>query len=177
MARDANELVSLPVVGTDEGRELGHVCDVLFDPARQALLGLMVSSSDGPSEAVLFIDRDRIRGLGKDAVTVEGAASLQPVASQEHANAIVESGIHLKGTKVLTDGGDAIGTVDKIMLNDDGTIECYEATSGILGLGGRHDIFPNEVHTIGVDAIIVDATCADRREDNARPLAERTNPA
>ena len=31
--RDANELMSMPVIATGEGRELGRVKDVLFDPA------------------------------------------------------------------------------------------------------------------------------------------------
>jgi uncharacterized protein YrrD len=156
--RDADELIGMPVVATMEGRELGKVKDVLFDPDEQALLGLMVTpTGGGTTEKALFVDRDDVVGLGHDAVTVEGVAALQSFSMQEHAQQVVDSGIHLKGAKLLTESGDELGTIDKILLGQDCEIVAYRAASGILGLGGKQEVSSEDVVKVGEDAVIVRA--------------------
>lgn len=153
--KDANELISMPVFGTSEGRELGRVKDVLFDPDRQMLLGLVVQPVD--DDALSFVERDGIIGLGRDAVTVEGGEALRPLATEERARTIVDSGIHIGGAKVITESGDAIGQIDRVMLDNDGAIVGYRAVAGPFGIGGKNRIDPRDVRKIGADAVIVAA--------------------
>jgi uncharacterized protein YrrD len=169
--RDAKDLVSMPVVATAEGRQLGKVKDVLFDPAEQALVGLMVSpSSDAGTN--MFLAQQKIRGIGGDAVTVDEPDALVPVASDERARAIVESNIHLTGTRVLTETGDSLGRIDAIIVDDEGQISGYRASTGVLGFGQKNDIRRDQVLRVGEDAIIVDATAAGSTDDaTATPSA------
>lgn len=144
----------MPIFATAEGKEVGKVKDILFDPSQQALLGLMVTTND-KDDALMFLQRQFIRGIGKDAITVESVTSLQPFETQVRANEVVESGICLPGKNVITEGGDALGKVDKVMVAPDGTIEGYTTTAGKLGFGDKNEISARRVLTIGEDAMIV----------------------
>jgi uncharacterized protein YrrD len=161
--RDANELMSMPVIATGEGRELGRVKDVLFDPAQHALLGLMIASA-APDDAVLFLDRARIKGIGQDAVTVDGEGDLEPFANAGRAREVVDSGIHLRGANVLTEGGDSIGKVDKVLVNEDGSVASYQVSKGVFGFGSRKELPPTSVISIGEDAVIVSNAARDIAE-------------
>lgn len=163
--RDANELMSMPVIATGAGRELGRVKDVLFDPGAHALLGLMVASQ-APGEATMFLDRTRIKGIGQDAVTVEGETALEPFASVGRAREVVDSGIHLRGANVLTEGGDSIGKVDKVLVNEDGSVASYHVTKGVFGFGSRKELPPSSVISIGEDAVIVSNEARDLSDDD-----------
>jgi uncharacterized protein YrrD len=165
--RDASELLSKPVFATTEGREVGRVKDVLFDPDAQALRGLMVSPAEGV-ESEMFVERGNIVGLGRDAITVETAEAVEPLAHRAEAREVIETGIHLKGAKVLTEGGNSIGTIDKIYVEDNGDIVCYAAASGLLGFGDKSEIDPDCVVKVGEDAIIVS-------EDALARSAERSD--
>ena len=173
--RDANELLSMPVVATAEGKELGRVKDVVFDPAEHALLGLVVSTKDG-MDAVRFLERREILSIGQDAVTVGSAGVLRELDSSPRAREVVESGVHLRGASILTESGDSIGTVDKVLIDEEGDVAGYQASSGFMGFGGKTDIAPTDVVSIGQDAIVVSGAAAEPApEDDTTPGA-RTNP-
>ncbi|MEX0749201.1 MAG: PRC-barrel domain-containing protein [Dehalococcoidia bacterium] len=162
--RDANELLSMPVIAITEGKELGRVKDVLFDPAEHALLGVMVSPAGGMN-GLMFLERAHIRAIGDNAITVRVSGVLDELASRPRAQEIIDSGLHLRGTPVVTETGNSLGTVDKILIDDGGNITAYHASSGLLGFGDKTDIMPHEVVSIGDDAIIVMAS-AERRADS-----------
>ncbi len=152
--RDAAEFMSMPIFATLEGKEVGKVKDILFDPSQQSLLGLMVTTHS-KGDDLMFLERRYIRGIGKDAITIESVGSLQPFDTQVRANEVVESGIYLPGKNVITEGGDALGKVDKVMVADDGMISGYTTTTGRLGRGEKNEVRASSVLTIGEDAIIV----------------------
>lgn len=170
--RDANQLLSMPVIAVNEGKELGRVKDVLFDPERHTLLGFMVSPNAG-MEALKFVDRDQIEAIGDSAITVSASAALQEVSSQPRAQEIVDSCLHLRGTNVVTETGNSLGTIDKILIDDSGNVTAYHASSGLLGFGDKTDILPQEVISIGDDAIVVMHSAEQRTNQDVRNEDER----
>jgi uncharacterized protein YrrD len=160
--KDATELVSMPIIATAEGREVGRIRDVLFDPEAKSLLGLLVNSTAGSTDVPMFLQRRDISSVGKDAVTVRDAAVLQPYAMHQEAQRVVDSGIHLRGSNVLTEGGESLGKVDKVMIDEDGSIAGYTTSSGILGFGDHREIRGDQVRRIGADALIVSDDAAER---------------
>jgi uncharacterized protein YrrD len=152
--RDATELMSMPVISMSEGKQLGKVKDVLFDPEQHALLGLMVTPSSA-MDSTMLVAKERINAIGDAAITVSDAAALQEVASQERAREIIDSCIHLRGTSVVSETGNSLGTIDKILIDDSGNVAAYRASSGLLGFGSKTDITPAEVISVGEDAIVV----------------------
>jgi uncharacterized protein YrrD len=165
MTRNANELMSLPVISTQQGREVGRVKDVLFDPSAHQLLGLVVTAT-AAADATLFLERSAIKSLGEHAVTVESEDKLGAVTAYPRVREILDSGIHLKGAPVLTETGDAVGKVDKILVDEEGRIASYEVARGVLGLGKRKEITPSDVISIGQDAIIVSPSAAEERDED-----------
>jgi uncharacterized protein YrrD len=157
----------MPVIVTNEGREIGRVADVLFDPVPQTLAGLFVDMSDD-TDTRLYVDRDDIVGLGRDAVTVARSSVVHPYAADQRARRIVESGVRLSGATVMTEGGDAIGTIDRVILDNEGSIAGYGTRSGRIPLRGKHTIDRENVLSVGADAVVVSGTTHRRSSGKHR---------
>ena len=151
--KDAKDIVNLPVVVLEGGLEVGKVTDLLFEPGQHRLYGLVIDGKgDRPT---MILPRERIGSIGDHAITISSLDEVSLLESDTAAQRLQKSGGHLRGMSVLTDGGDLIGKVDKVILNDDGTVASYQTSSGLMGMGNRTDIQPNQVVTAGADAIIV----------------------
>jgi len=109
----------------------------------------------------MVLPRDRIGAIGENAVTIASLDEVSILGSDETAQRLEKGGGHLGGMRVLTEGGDLLGKVDTVMIHDDGRIASYQTSSGLLGLGGKTDIQPEQVVTAGTDAIIVPAKRSD----------------
>lgn len=162
--RSANDLMFFPVISTREGREVGRVKDVVFDPGKHELLGMMVSMAS-EAEPTMFLPRAAIHSIGDHAVTVDSEEKLTNASSSDRVREVLNSGIHLKGSRVLTEDGDAIGKVDKILVDDEGRVAAYEVSHGLLSFIGRKRIPPDGVISIGQDAVIVSAAYGAEDED------------
>ena len=55
--------------------------------------------------------------------------------------------------KVMTESGESVGKIDKVTINDDGTVASYHSTSGLFG--SKHDIEPSEVKSGSEDIIVI----------------------
>jgi uncharacterized protein YrrD len=151
--RDAKEILNLPVVVLESGLEVGKVRDLLFEPAEHRLYGMVIDGKGDRPKMVL--PRDRIGSIGENAVTIANLDQVSLFDSDETAQRLEKTGGHLGGMRVLTEGGNLIGKVDTVMLHEDGRIASYQTSSGLLGLGGKTDIQPEQVVTAGTDAIII----------------------
>jgi uncharacterized protein YrrD len=178
MTRDASGLITKEVLDTSGGTALGRVKDAIFDPDGHVLYGLIVDTQNGD----MSLGRESMLGFGEDAVTVENEESIRPLATETRARELMETGIHLRGTKVITEGGDSLGALGKIMLNDGFTISSYEASKGILGFGDKHEIRPAQVVKIGTGAIVVENAAAKTDADeqaatDVKAAAEKRKPS
>jgi uncharacterized protein YrrD len=156
------DLKDLPVVSNATAREIGRVHEVLFDPAANALFGLVVSQPEKNSPP-LFVLLKEIRAIGKDAITVAGL-NIEPFEENVQAKAISAAGGHRDGMNVMTESGESVGKVDKVTLNEDGTVASYHSTTGFFGT--KHDIEPSEIVSGSEEKLII--------SDSAREGAART---
>lgn len=147
-----SDLKGLAVVSNAAAREIGKVEEVLFNPAANALFGLVVSPSekDGPP---LLIPLRGIRSIGKDAITVESMNVAERFEDNVQAHEISAAGGYRGGMKVMTQSGETIGKIDKVTLNEDGTVASYHSTTGLFGT--KHDIEPSEVTSGSKDMLII----------------------
>ena len=153
MPRDAIELLDLPVISTATGSRLGKVHGLLFEPGQHLLFGFVLDGEGGSPR--LFLNRERIKSIGRDAITVEDDHSPEVFEGNERARDLAVRGGRLTGMKVFTEDGNQIGQIDRVMLNEDGSIDGYHSSSGLLGLGTRRDISPTEIVSAGADAIVI----------------------
>ncbi len=147
-----DDLKNLPVVSNAAAREIGRVKEVLFNPTANALYGLGVSQAekDGP---LLLIPRRGIRSIGKDAITVESLNVAEYFEDNAEAQEISAADGYRSGMEVMTQSGQSVGKVDKVMINEDGTVASYHSTNGFFGT--KHDIEPSEVVSGSKEKLII----------------------
>ncbi len=147
-----DDLKNLPVVSNAAAREIGRVKEVLFNPAANALYGLVVSPAekDGP---LLLIPLRGIRSIGKDAITVESLNVAEYFDDNVEAQEISAADGYRSGMEVMTQSGESVGKVDKVMINEDGTVASYHSTTGFFGT--KHDIEPSEVVSGSKEKLII----------------------
>jgi uncharacterized protein YrrD len=113
------ELIGLPVAALDEGRFVGEVRDVLFDPLRWRFLGFTLRGRGLISPAMLgVLPAPGIWSLGRDAVMIAGVdALLREQADIESALGEHEDAV---GHEVVTDAGQPLGRIADIIIETDG---------------------------------------------------------
>ena len=144
--------MNLPVVSNAAATEIGRVEEVLFDPSSNALFGLVVAPvvKDGPR---LLVPQRGIRSIGKDAITIESMNVAQRYDDNIHAQEISAAGGYREGMSVMTESGETVGKVDRITINEDGTVASYHSSTGFFG--SKHEIEPSEVKSGSKDMIII----------------------
>jgi uncharacterized protein YrrD len=150
--RDARDLSGMAVFTTDEGRQIGSVRDVLFHPADRAVLALVVTPI-GTRDARMFIAREHVRGVGKDAVTIGSEDDLRAFATREREREFSGGGVHLDGMQVMTDQGNEVGKISRVLITGDCRIAGLEAGGGVFR--GKRKISIDDVVSIGRDRIII----------------------
>jgi uncharacterized protein YrrD len=157
-----DDLKDLPVISNAAAREIGRVKEVLFNPAANALYGLVVTPAekDGPP---LLIPLRGIRSIGKDAITIESLNVAERFEENVEAQEISAADGYRSGMEVMTQSGESVGKVDKVIINEDGRVASYHSTTGFFGT--KHDIEPSEVVSGSKEKLII--------SDSAREGATR----
>lgn len=111
----ASDLKGRAVLTLSDAAKIGQIDDVLFDSDYRNVLGFRVKQSlFGKSDAVA---RDSVTGIGADAVTIASPDLLNEEGRIESLS-ISTSLSKVRGTKVVSEGGDLLGVVDEIELDD-----------------------------------------------------------
>lgn len=109
----ARDLEGLAVITLSDAAKVGTVDDVLFDAQYRRVLGFRVKKGLMSKEAV---PRASVRSVGADAITVTGPDAL----NEEKRFADLASAASLKqitDTKVMSEGGDYVGTIRSVELD------------------------------------------------------------
>lgn len=170
---ESGKLHGLPVIAVVEGRVLGTVRELLFDPAEHQLLGVLVARRGGERHDD-FLDISCIARLGPFAITARETRDLRPLSSHSRANDVAVAGIRPRGARVLMESGEPVGTVRQVWITPGGRVEKYVLGGGMLGIANRHEVAPGEVIVIGEDAMIVTAEAVGRAPDDAGTAASWT---
>ena len=134
----ADALKGRGVVALTTAERLGQVDDVLFDPQYQEVLGFRVKQGGlfGQTEVLL---RDNVAALGADALTVPSPDVINEegrFAELAHAATLSQ----VVGTKVVTEGGELLGTIVHLEVDDDArTVTAYRLASSLSDRVLGHD--------------------------------------
>ena len=165
---ESRKILNLPVVAIGEGKVLGRVDDLVFDPKQQSLLGVQIAGKYARHGA--FVECGRIRRLGPFAVVVMEEADLQRSDDHDRARDVLASGIRVRGAQVMTDAGEPAGRIDRVWMSPEGRIVRYRASDGGFAFARGHEIAPSDVQVIGEDAMIVAASAV--HPNGAAPVEE-----
>ncbi len=161
---EARSLRGREVVAIRDGKVIGRVRNLVFDPLEHRLLGALVSRSW--RKQGLFLPSPAIRRLGPHAVTTDHEASLEPIEAHPRAANVLASGIRLEGTPVMLQDGARIAIVRAVWMNNGLSIVRYDAVQGIFPFERRLHVRPEQVTVIGPDAMVLEA---DPRPSAAQP--------
>lgn len=153
--KKSQEIIGLPVFSVVEGKEVGQVKDLVINPEEGAVEFLLVSSGSWYVGARVLPFR-AVLGIGEHAVTTESEGQLTNVTESASAHALLQRGIKIKGTKILTRKGNFVGVVSEYEVDENtGRVTAleYKTMEGGPDLGV---IKANQVLTFGKDVLVVD---------------------
>jgi uncharacterized protein YrrD len=119
----ASDLKGRAVVTLSDAIKVGRIDDVLFDPQYREVLGFRIKA--GTFSRPEAVSRANVTGVGHAAVTVRSP----DVINVEDRLSALAGAVPLRrarGTKVVTEGGELLGTISEIELDDEArTVTAY----------------------------------------------------
>ncbi len=153
----SNELRGLPIVSIAEGEEVGIVKDFIFDPTKNAVVGMVVEDRAW-FKGAKTIRFERIHNIGDYAVTVENTNAVVSLETEEEFIGLLERAIGIIGSKVITKGGRMIGFIREFSIDPHtGQVTGFELAEDLqLKAGSKKLIIPHDqVITVGRDVLVV----------------------
>lgn len=157
MMYKGSDLVEKPIISFDTGEIIERVKDVFFDAQGKRLLALLVDEGGifAQARVLPFL---RIKVIGPDAITVEHGSSIIVAESDPEISKTIEANNIIKGTKVLTEGGESLGTVRDIYFNSEtGEITGYDISGGFVSdtYEGKSFLPADKIMKMGKDVVFV----------------------
>ncbi len=169
------DILELPVYTISEGKLLGNIDGLMVKRETQSVPVIRVKS--GTLGGHRFIAFANMQTVGVDIALVPSEAQVLSALSPEDSQSL---DLDLRGRNVLTPTGQQVGTLAGFEMDTaTGKIVTFrvKATAGFfsgLVASVRDDttaVSASHVHSIGPDAIILDATGAAQFGDNAQAAA------
>jgi uncharacterized protein YrrD len=172
--RKGRDVIGLPVISLATGKELGVVEDLIWSHEELKITHLVVNAK-GFLNRTWYIPLEEVKGIGDDAVTVDGEEILEKGECQPEGKRVNE----IAGGVVVTEEGRNLGTLEDVFFDGPGRLLGYEVSTGLVGdlLSGRMIMPPEMVVTWGKEAVIASYTGLDGGEEDraVSDLSEQTN--
>jgi uncharacterized protein YrrD len=162
---NVKELVGMTVFSIDGGVNAGTVDRLFFSPEEMRITDLVVSRGTAMLEEPdpqRVLPTDRIKAVGRDAITIESEDVLDVTPDGEVPAERVAFD-EIEREKVITESGDEVGEVSSISFSDNTfLLESVEVSRGFLS--GSAVIPVNQVISVGEDVIVVKDGALDANE-------------
>jgi uncharacterized protein YrrD len=161
----ASELKGRAVVVLANAEKVGQVEDILFDAPFRQVLGFRVKRGGllGKTEAV---PRESVTSIGSDALTVASPEMINDEERFAQLGGAATLG-KVMGTKVVTEGGQLLGTISQLEIDDDArSVTSYVLSASLVDRVMRHDeeaVQAGEVVRLGEGGIMVVADAVGTR--------------
>lgn len=155
--RKGYELIGLRVIGVQDVTDLGKVIDLIFDQTADQCLGLVMSEGGLMSEAQV-VPWSEIRTVGPDAIMVNASTSKVGVSGAPDLQAAMNADTSLSGDRLMTTGGNALGTLGDVYLDETtGRVQGYEVSGGLVSdvSSGKNYLPADAIPQVGRDTILV----------------------
>ncbi len=168
----ATHVIGLPVYTIQQGQQLEHtVKDVAYDPNTNRVEALVLDEGGWFSDAQIILIRD-VHSIGEDAVLIENPNVIKKASEVKQKVASIAKGEnYLTTDKVITENGTDLGTIDDLLFDTKtGNVQEFEVSQGTFKdvSTGKKIFKPNDIITVGQNAIIVSAYTEKEFEKQAR---------
>ncbi|MBV9230030.1 MAG: PRC-barrel domain-containing protein [Chloroflexi bacterium] len=164
--RKWSDLQGLAAVTIDTGTKVGTIDDFYFDPQTNAVYALLIKTGLFARRA---LKSDAINAIGLDAVTFANENALIKENSDSQLEKML-SGHSLLAYRVLSEGGNVIGTVGNVLLDTTKPTELHIAAFELAGglrahISGHYPTFEaKQVTRYGQDVIVISDAVAQTLE-------------
>lgn len=160
--RRAQDIMGLPVIEIETGKQLGTAKDFVIDRDWN-IQGVLLESKHWFASP-RYIAWDDIVSLGTDAVTVKDEQVVRDHDEDDDRTVcLLDGSFKIKGLPVITVNGDHLGLVEDVYFGEqmDKKIIGYELSGGLISdlKEGRKWLPSSEAVKIGEDAVIVPVSC------------------
>jgi uncharacterized protein YrrD len=156
-----SEIIGKTVVSSETGNKVGSIADGLVDDRPGRVCAFVVRTGTFAQEHVLPVEE--VRSLGGDTVLARSDGGLLTAGEWHQRRSVAIRSSRIKGTPVLTFGGEQVGIISDLMLDDGGgTLDGLEiAAPDFGGLITRRSTIPIPSDLrIGPDAIVIPEAAA-----------------
>jgi uncharacterized protein YrrD len=165
--RKAKDVIGLPVITVDTGKQVGTVKELKIGPDwKLKAVVLETRSWFAPGRSVAA---ENIVGLGEDAVTIPGEETVRPQDGDPEARPLADGAGKLFGLPVMTAGGERIGLIEDVYFQPEVGIPLigFELSEGFLSdLQEGRKTFPiPEDAILGEDAVVIPSSCPQHGGD------------
>ncbi|MHB8637567.1 MAG: PRC-barrel domain-containing protein [Fimbriimonadaceae bacterium] len=158
---NVSALIGKPVISMSDGEKVGTVKDVLIDPDKLCATGYLLGGPSGQG----FLQFDKVKGVGEDAITIEGAQLIKWATVQRSKSTGREARELMKLTAV--DGaGTALGALQDLRLDmkSGRVVSVQVGGGGLFGIGGHSvDIPASAVRAVGPSLVTIEAAAVAER--------------
>ncbi|TMV52764.1 photosystem reaction center subunit H [Paenibacillus mesophilus] len=159
--RRAQDIMGLPVIEIEAGKQVGTAKDFVIDRDWN-IQGVLLDSKHWFASP-RYIAWDDIVSIGTDAVTVKDEQVVRDYDDKADTVCLLDGSFKLKGLPVITVNGDHLGMVEDVYFGEqmDKKIVGYELSGGLISdlKEGRKWLPSSEAAKIGEDAVIVPVSC------------------
>lgn len=115
--KSSRQILDLPVLSIEEGREIGRVKHLVLNPQRGAVDFILVEDRAWYL-GLKAMPYAAVQGIGAYALTVADRSSLSEVTKCAEIIELLEKDLRLPGLKVLSAKGCLVGSVSEFYIND-----------------------------------------------------------
>jgi uncharacterized protein YrrD len=164
LLRRARDVIGLPIICVQTGKQAGIAKDILLDDNWQLQLVLLENKHWFSTPACILWED--IIALGEDAITIDDEECLSELGEQYlNYTSMLNGDRKVKGMSVVTVNGTHLGVVDDVYLDHQQGkhVIGFELTEGFISdlKEGRKWLSLPEYATLGEDAIIVPVRCTE----------------
>jgi uncharacterized protein YrrD len=157
------ELKGLKIISINEGQQISTVKDIIIDASSGTLAFFIVDQPSDYFGARLIAFKD-ILGLGDYALIIANSRVIQDVAHNELAIELLQQGVKIIGSQVLTTKGCLVGQVTEFMIDEEtGKIAACQITNP---QGNVSQVKCDRVITYGKEIIMIDDNPAPVKQHN-----------
>lgn len=158
MTVKGKDVIGLKIITINDGKEIGTVRDVIYDPGENTVRALLVDDAGWFSDAKVIAIPD-VESVGENAVMIRSQEMIKKAADVgEGVSNIAKDDQYLTKTQIVTENGTELGTVSDILFDPEtGLVSEFEVSQGLLknAQSGKKRVRVNDIITVGKDATIV----------------------
>ncbi len=168
----ARDLIGKEVVNQATGERLAQVSDLILDRDARRIVALLVDGGGWFGDAKVM-RWSNVVSIG-DVIIAHGDNPVIIARDDAEVSDLINQDTRITGTTIISDGGERIGTVGDVYIDDAGEVVGYEVSQGLMNdWSGRKFLTADQVQAVGKDAIIANTSDLKSVEQATQPTNER----